>query len=440
MMFSGYLRYFIFHIASFFYFYFEKFGRWINEIHPRWYLATIFGITIFTFLYIKLRYPFWNIQPVYHTYDFWRKWLSSPFVIQKTVPQKTKFCDFNNIQTGNFLNMGENVLQQISDILLSNYIPSDQILYTITPKQITEYLTGQNHSSFVSIYFDKQTIQNENEDFGKSVFEYKYLPIGCVTSRSMNVFLAPHNKNSSYTKIPCYYWDFLCIHREHRIKNLARNLIQTHEYNQRVKNPGVLVSLFKKEGVLSQGITPITEYNTYTFPLPTFKFSKLPEHIVLVPIDSTNLGDFTDFLQKGSSIFQCSILPDLGALSTLIRNRHLYVYLMKKRHHVLGVYFFKDAKMQYEEYDGCGIQCIGSIMNCNSSDVFYLGYLHSLQKATWKTAYKVVLFDELADNGLIWRFFSEVNRQFSLHKNAYYFYNFVVPSSPFSAKDCLMLI
>ena len=57
-------------------------------------LSLIIGI----FAYIKLRYPFWNLQPVYHTYDFWRMIYREPFFIYKKAIS-TKFVDLNSINT-----------------------------------------------------------------------------------------------------------------------------------------------------------------------------------------------------------------------------------------------------------------------------------------------------------------------------------------------------
>jgi hypothetical protein len=72
--------------------------------------------------------------------------------------------------------------------------------------------------------------------------------------------------------------------------------------------------------------------------------------------------------------------------------------------------------------------------------LYYLGFLHSLQNITWKTQYKIVLFENIAHNTYIWEFFKTMEQEIMEQKNAYYLYNFVVPSSPHLYKNCLFLL
>jgi hypothetical protein len=169
---------------------------------------------------------------------------------------------------------------------------------------MNEYFTGQNHSSLFSIYYEKQYNYGEQtEEQKEKQLVYTNVPIGMMTSRSISIFVLC---KTGYTKYPCYFWDYLCVKRELKPKKLSRNIIQTHEYNQRIKNPGILVSLFKKDDELSYGIVPIVKYTSYTFQIPTMKFDKLPEHCFMRQVDKTNFGDFSDFLYtflKSSKVF-----------------------------------------------------------------------------------------------------------------------------------------
>ena len=445
MVFYGYFHRFLYYLQHLFYRGVTYLGNDIiyeplSNVHPRWFLFGFIGCILFIYFYIKIRYPFWNTQPVYHSYDFWRKWTSSPFIIQKNFPMKTKFCNFENIQTYDYLDLQDLQMEPLIDLLISHYIPSDQVLFTVTKKHMNEYFTGQNHSSLFSIYYEKHYNYGEQiEEQKEKQLVYTNVPIGLMTSRSISIFVL--NK-SEYIKYPCYFWDYLCVKRELKHKKLSRNIIQTHEYNQRIKNPGVLISLFKKEGELSHGIVPIAKYTSHTFQIPTMKFDKLPEHCVMVQINKTNFGDFVDFLYtflKSSKVFKFAAIPDIGSLKKLIDSSNMYVYLLKKQKHVLGMYTFKDAKVQYENDDGSAIQCIGSILNCNNIRLFYLGFLHSLQMITWKTHYKILLFENIAHNSYIWEFLRTMNKEIMEQQNAYYLHNFVVPGSPYLAKDCLFL-
>jgi hypothetical protein len=386
------------------------------------------------------------LQPVYHTYDFWRKWSSTPFIIQKSYPFQTKFCDFKNIKTREFLDLDVNTLQNLADLLVSHYIPSDQVLFTITPKHLHDYFTGQLNPSYVSIYYEKRYSVDTTVDKGPSpTNELPYINhmIGAITSRSISIFVLPRTTDSThYIKYPCYYWDYVCVHRDHKNANIGRKLIQTHEYNQRVNNRGVLISMFKKEGDLSVGIVPLVEYSSFTLSIPLLKLRKIPKHCFLTRINKTSFGDFNDFmlqyLKSPGKDFPFAAIPDIGVLNHLIKSENLYVFMLRKRENVLAIYFFKDAKIQHEDTNGCTLQCIGSICNMMDRELFYLGFLHSVYKITWKTHYKILLFESIGHNVYFTMdFMRDCGGGFVEQKNAYYLYNFVINS--IQAKDALII-
>ncbi len=419
----------------------------IPDIHPQIYLAVFILTILIIYFTIKIKYPFWNLQPVYHTYDFWRKWTTRPFIIQKSYPFQTKFCDFKNIKTREFLDLDTNTVQNLADLLVSHYIASDQVLFTITPKHLRDYFTGQMNPSYVSFYYEKRYIIDDSPLNKGNELPYINNMIGAMTSRHISFFVFPRTgESNSYIKYPCYYWDYICIHREHRDNkntNIGRKLIQTHEYNQRVNNRGILISMFKKEVDLSVGIVPLLEYSSYTLPIPIVKLRKIPKYCFLTRIYKTSLGDFNDFmlqyLKSPTKDFPFVAIPDVGVLNHLIDTDNLYVFMLRKRENVLALYFFKDAKVQYEVANGCALQCIGSICNMMDRELFYLGFLHSVYKITWKTQYKILLFESIGHNVF---FTADLIRNcggglITEQKNAYYLYNFVMNS--ILPKDALIL-
>ena len=88
---------------------------------PPIYTITVFlfllGIILTLFFYIKLRHPFWNIQPVYHTYDFWRYFYKTPFVIHKQILPSTKFCQPFSVKTINYVDVSEKQKEELTDMI-----------------------------------------------------------------------------------------------------------------------------------------------------------------------------------------------------------------------------------------------------------------------------------------------------------------------------------
>ena len=79
--------------------------------------SSLFFFFLVLFAYIKIRYPFWNNQPVFHTYDYLRYFYSVPYVIYKYIPVKTKFCDFNQIETASYTECSQESINKMVNLL-----------------------------------------------------------------------------------------------------------------------------------------------------------------------------------------------------------------------------------------------------------------------------------------------------------------------------------
>lgn len=389
-------------------------------------LSVIIVAMIIYIAYIKIKHPFWNIQPVFHSYDFWRYWAGSPFVIQKR-PIKTKYWSFDLVETKPCSNIDLAYVSKYVDLLRGHYIDSDRILVTIDAKQLSAYCYG---NSYVSFFYEKQYAYDGHK---LNIINY---PIGAMCARPLNLFLP------TVPERIIYFWDFICIHREHRSKHIARKLIQTHEFNQRVGSPDIPVSFFKKEIDLCLGVVPFVKFAAYTFYLRNIDIPRLPAHVVIVRI-LENSGDLSDFLYmiKDSGFFKACIIPDLGSLTSLIKLGVLYVYCLKRGEHVLGMYFIKDALTQYEDLaNGGTLCCYASVSNCSDRTLFVLGFFHAIRDILKNFPhYQMLIIENLAHNSaILWKWREKHSVVFE-NPGAYYFYNYVVPGSPLLEKDCLIL-
>ena len=187
----------------------------------------ILFLVIFILAYIKIRYPFWNLQPVYHSYDFWNLFISKPYIVYKFRPVKNKFCDFINVKTKSYFDLTIKEQELFVNLIQCYHISSDKLLYIMNKENIATYFIGQSETPYISFY-NEITINKDNN------------PIGCISSRSVNIILPEKTYIS-------YFFDYMSINREHTDVKIVRRLIQTHEYNQRILNPKIQVSIFKKE-------------------------------------------------------------------------------------------------------------------------------------------------------------------------------------------------
>lgn len=402
---------------------------------PIYLLITILLVLISIFVYIKLSFPFWNIQPVYHSYDFWRTLYSYPFIIHKRflVKNTNKYHDLRQVEIVPFVDATDKQKKDFINLLQCFLLPSENSVFVLNNENLETYFGGHMFSSYISFYNqDYYTEKNKNNDIIKPD-----TPIGCISSRSGELFIKGYNNNNA---IPIYYIDFLCIHREANYKKISRTLLQTHIYKQQllddinskthVGSQTIMVSLFRREKELLFGIVPLTRFQTVYYEIPNTNNQKLitlPEHIILIHINHSNIYMFVDFLESCKLRFECFLRTDIPNIIEMIKQGILYVYCLKRIDDILSVYLFRDTRMSYDEL-GSVLQLVGSIHNSSSQNLFIDGYINSIFEITKKMqVYKVLMVDEISDNGILMRTRYPI---INSHWTAYYLYNMIVPYSP----------
>ena len=412
-------------------------------------VVSITIIYVIFYGYIKIKYPFWNNQPVYHTYDVWRGFWSEPFYIYKYRPIKTKFYNSTNVTTIPYLDANTEQKGQVLQLLLSNYISNDRILLTMQEKNLDTSYAGHTDTPFFSVYIDKNFKVEENLDLSKNIIVNNSV-IGSLLSNPVKIYYQGSPQDKVYTELPLYYMDYLCVHREldHNKKSkVIRELFQTHEYNQRLYNQSVLGSLFNREIDLLEVVVPLVQYTTYIYYLHNVIFPPLPAHFEIVQITGETMDLLTDFLfvqthldlEKSNHLTLLSV-TSLGNYIETIKQNTTYIFCLKKGSFVYGMYFFKDAKMQYEDLEGNTLHFYGSVCNTDTAKLFYWGFLHSICLILKKQKeYKMLLFENLGDNTVLHRMWRQKNSPTLENKTAYYTFNWIWPGSPLQPERCLFL-
>jgi hypothetical protein len=405
------------------------------------------------FAYIKIKYPFWNNQPVYHSYDIWRTMYKNPFIIRTTRPQKTKFCDFTNIKTVDYLEISEFEKTSLLDLLQCYYIPTEEIIHTLKQDDIDAYLSGQLYSSYVSTYidFEYQVLKSKKNE--PETIKTIPKPIGCITSRSLCFLYVDPVKKTEYIEMPIYYIDFLAVNNKKDTALLSRKLLQTHEYYQRIHNTKIQVSLLKKEIELFDGIVPLIKYPTYLFSLRNIHFPRLPAHHEVLQITTENIDILLDFLYiqknidfKSELAFDILVFPDIGNIISLIKQGLLFVFCLRQGENIYGMYFIKDAKIQYEklnqeDIENNTLQTCGSISNCESNDLFFLGYLHGLRQIIEKyKKFRMILMETIGHNCYLFGHWRDKHTPIFKNDTAYYLFNMIYPCSPVEPTRCFILL
>ena len=402
-------------------------------------LLTFIFLVITIFVYIKLSFPFWNIQPVFHSYDFWRYGFSEPYIIQPKIPFKTKYCDFNNIKTIEYLELDVEadktnktpIKAEIIDLLQCHYLPSENAIFLFHKLNLDAYFKAHLSPAYISYY---KEIFFPNIKTPSFINDDKKVT-GCITSRPIELTI-----NNIKTNI--YYIDFICASRGPESTNLSRKLLQTHDYRIRFKED-IKISLIRKEGDPYSGVTSFIKHTSLLISVPPLDkvLPKLPPHFVLCEIVEANFNIFIDFMneQKRFEIFgQASF----GNLLELVKARIIYIYCVKHKAEIHCMYFIRDSRTQYEigNMQGPVLHLFGSIQNSNSQELFICGWLHTLVDILKTTnVFKFILIDDIAYNFILLETIDEGSVLMKIPVN-YYCYNYFVPIRNCVSRECLFLL
>ena len=403
-------------------------------------------VVIVVWATIKIKYPFWNNQPVFHTYDYVRSLYKQPFIVHTNWPRKTKYVDPVHVYTYPLNDDNMKLIKDVAKLLQSHYLSSERIDYMIQSNVLYALHTGQQEQSYFSVYKVLEYGVKPNQNDAKVEIVKTDKILGCITSRSLSMYIRPTKTEETFTQIPVYFMDFLCVHREQDYKNISRKLLQTHEFNQRTYNKNIQCSLLKKEGEQFSGIRPLITYNAYSYNIPARKVTRLKTSYNVKLLKPGTFSLFFDFCtfnmhnEPKTTMFDIMVLPSIGNIVAQIREKSLYVGCLRYMDTVLGFYFVKDAHRYNEAYESKTLTLVASLQICSDSRLFYLGFLHVLREIIHTNAdYKAINIENIGHNQYINDIWSNENAPSNATNMAYYSYNYVYPCSPIDQTRCFIL-
>lgn len=382
-------------------------------------LAAIAGV----FIYIRFKYQFWCMQPVFHVYDFYY-YLFPPGIILQDLPEKNRYCNFDNIKVEDTTKLEDYKWKQVTRFIQKHYLKNKDIYFLPKKEDIICYFTGHNHTCLLTTYEEKNNII----DTKSQQLVQKEELTSVMTSRPLHVMINNKTTTNVYD-FYVYYVDLLCVDKSKRNKGIAPQVIQTHEYQQRRMNKNILISLFKREGELT-GIVPLCVYNTYCFELEPWPIAhELPKPFSIVEIGEKNLYHAINFINENMHHFEISIMPDVGNLTELIKSKNLHIFIMVEDYTTLAVYIFKQNHTFSKKSDNIEVESLTSILSinqCPDTDLFVNGFKKAIdilrKKGTTKYGYCCI--ENISNNDIILTNIQSYFEPESESPTAYFFYNF----------------
>jgi hypothetical protein len=364
-------------------------------------------IILFIIFLILLRNKgFWSEQPAFHYHDI-SYYFSSNKVINTNLPEKTKWTDFQNIQT--YTRLNERQIVHFVSFIQRNYLTNGANIFSPKRENIMPYFEGHNDKIFVSLFSEDELLLH-----GQTTIDEKRL-VGVLTSRPMRFSFAGGETMN------IYYVDYLCVDQMRRKKGYTQKLIKTHEYGQRHLNPKISISLFKREDELSH-LVPLTIYKTYGYPITSLMTSlisskKLNPVYKLVKIGSSNYRLLHEFIEQQSQ-FEIRIQADIANILALLQTGNIFIYAISLRDQIVCAYFFRKSCVFIDS----GREVLSCFASINRDDsVFIDGFYGALFEAKGER-FGYLAIEDISNNDELITMMGQAE---IVSPTAYYFHNYV---------------
>ena len=275
----------------------------------------IISILVLISILIKIYVPFWCRQPVFHVYDV-PYYFFSPKVLSETIPQiDDKYVNMKNIIPiyGNEQNTSSQ--SKMTNLLREHYLRSKNLNYLPEDNNIVPYL--ELNDVIILYYLYGDTI------------------IGTITLRPIECIL-------DGSTLPLQYVDYLCVHKEHRKKGIAQQLIRTLYYYQRQKTY-YNISLFKNEGK-QRAIIPFTIYDSYRLVLKKVKEEKLKPEYKFNKVTEKNIHTLYEVFKSIKLDFTYYVSMNITNMLLLIRTGNIELYYLSYKDIILSLYYVRNSK------------------------------------------------------------------------------------------------
>ena len=337
-----------------------------------YYLAAIIGSFIVFKMYVAIKHPFWNRQPVFHIYNL-KYWLYFRGIIFNTLPAiDTKYYDFNI----NFYSMKK--LSNKSKSSITNFIKTNWYKNNIDWNPYIENLDR------ISILKKKDEIK------------------GVICGEFLN-----------YQENRILYVDYLCINKKYRGHQISPRLIY-HIFINTFREDKTKIFLFKWENK-NMNIVPLCVFNVFYFEDITFK--TIENTLQLVEINKTSISKIDSLNIK--KLFKTVIMCNIDVLLKKILDNTCVIYYIMNFGKLIGLYFFNKYTSDYYN--------LYASVNFGEKENFIYGFKKIINILKIKT----ITIDNISHNTIITKSILNEKNPVLIETHSYYFYNYIkIPENP----------
>jgi hypothetical protein len=415
------------------------------------FIYIVLGLLIIVIVFniaVRLKFPFWSIQPVFHIYDL-KHWILPNRIINNSIPSPNKYLRLLDVESHEIKNILNETKVKITSFIQEHFLRNNYVDYVPSKEDIFNYLETALLSSYVSLYLKpSMLIEEDGISSPKIIMDREIL--GVISARPMYITL---NKET----MPIFYVDNLCVHTDERNKGIAPSLIQTHYYHLYNKTCGIKpnnvrgsagvsptklsapICLFKREGNMT-AIVPLTIFNTIGYDCNTIpNKDKFPIYFKLIKITIQNIQLFREFFKSQAGIkFKCVIQPELELIMKLIKSENIVIYGLIHNHNLLSLYVFRKVPSYLKLNKGYCFECIASIDNTPNKSIFIGGFCSAIRRYCRKYKSDIFFVEDTSHNHRLIDYLNYNKIKITAqYPTAFFLYNYV--SYSIDKKDCLII-
>ena len=396
---------------------------------------------ILIFAYIKIQYPFWNMMPMYHSYDILPRMYSNSYIVNTHHRANAKYYQSLDVGTHIYNELDLDTIMNIKNLLHSNYIQDDNMLYEVDDKTLDAIYNSDGLCNYVSLY---RTQQFSYIDKTLHISKNDYIQ-GMIGSTRITFKILQGSRTEEYNLQKVNH--FCCHHHENDNKLINRKLLCSHFHNvlthsQKENNEDSQINgfIFSKEIDSHKGLVPFINYTIHCYNINQSVPSKLKSGYFISELSKKNMHQVGEYIEN-----QVDMTYQVLNNVYILPNNPVYkIYILSYKTNIIGLYIFQHKKVYCERSHGYIMDCICSHNNLNNlldirepeemkknEIVFTIGF-NEVITTLKKQDFSKIHIHNLGHNNQIIKHWISPTEQYQSYT---YLYNIVVPNSPIQGDE-----
>jgi hypothetical protein len=414
-------------------------------------LITIIACIILIFAYIKIQYPFWNMMPMYHSYDILPRIYNNSYIVNTTHRANTKYYQSLDVETQIYNDLEMDTITNIKNLLHSNYIQDDKMLYEIDDKTLDAIYNSDGLCNYVSLYRTQQfsyidkTLHIAKNDYIQGMIGSTRITFKILEGSRTATTRTTTSRTTIYNLHKVNH--FCCHHNENDNKLINRKLLCSHFHNvlthsRKENNEDNQISgfIFSKDIDSHKGLVPFINYTIRCYTMARIIPSKLKSGYFISELSKKNMHQVGEYIENQVDM----TYQVLNNVYTLPNNPVYKIYILSYKTNIIGLYIFQHKKVYCERSHGYIMDCICSHNNLNNlldirepeemkknEIVFTIGF-NEVITTLKKQDFSKIHIHNLGHNNQIIKHWISPDEQYQSYL---YLYNIIVPNSPIQGDE-----